>query len=214
MRTDKDFFEWSQTATKEEQELLDRIFAYEKLYFEDMTFKPDSICHGFLCTCEQDKSGNWIEVPYDLGFDLLHTKCIVKIESQGCFGQYDPKEHIITISPEQQNNVQVIVHEMIHAYEDTLLRLGKTSPLHLNLRDILTFSFYNNLTNKTKDLNDKIKDHAHIFTQEDISDTGGYHSILFFLKSLDLDLRLGLKPGTVCGYRECYQILNDTGEEI
>ena len=33
-----------------------------------------------------------------------------------------------------------------------------------------------------------------------ITNAGGSHDVLFFLKSLDLDLKLGFKLGTVCGY--------------
>lgn len=33
-----------------------------------------------------------------------------------------------------------------------------------------------------------------------IAQAGGNHDILFFLKSLDVDLRCGYTLGTVCGY--------------
>jgi hypothetical protein len=96
---------------------------------------------------------------------------------------------------------------MIHAYEVILFE----NPLGRILRDILFVNLYNSLKPKIKNLDTLITTHGHIYNQGKITREGGYHGILFYLKSLDLDLRLGLKLGTVCGYgRDMY----DTGEEI
>lgn len=59
---------------------------------------------------------------------------------------------------------------------------------------------YNKLNPEIPDLDDKIAGRANILSGMDIYIQGGKHDILFFLKSLDLDLRCGYKLGTVCGY--------------
>jgi hypothetical protein len=88
---------------------------------------------------------------------------------------------------------------MIHAYEG-IYKQDEWFPVRQSLRDMLTFRLYNHLKPKIENLDERILNHAHSLRQEDILIRGGSHGILFFLKSLDLDLRLGLKLGTVCGY--------------
>jgi hypothetical protein len=77
------------------------------------------------------------------------------------------------------------------------------------IRDALLISFYNDLKGKLStcnpgypnaDLDSLILDHAHFHNGKTITMIGGEHDVLFYLKSLDLDLRLGYQLGTVCGY--------------
>jgi len=42
--------------------------------------------------------------------------------------------------------------------------------------------------------------HANIPHNEDLADVGGEHDLLFFLKSIDLDIRCGFELLTVFGY--------------
>jgi hypothetical protein len=83
---------------------------------------------------------------------------------------------------------------MIHAYESLLEKRWHV------YHDILMISLYNELKSKIDDLDSRILNHTHSIPQVRITEQGGSHDLLFFLKSLDLDLRCGFKLGTVCGY--------------
>ena len=135
----------------------------------------------------------------DLPFEASLLSCQFRISKiRGSMGRYDPRKHTIFIRPEYITDKTVILHEMIHAYEGILLQ--EHDALRQILRDNLTFSLYNCLRPKINDLNEKILHHSHIVAQEQITKIGGLHSILFYLKSLDLDLRLDLKLGEIYGY--------------
>jgi hypothetical protein len=203
------FIDWSQTATKEESSLAGKVIEFEDDYFNDMLFTPDSITGDFFAVEIQDDSGKTLKVYEDTPFDTsLQGKYIFKISKmKSAVGRCNPKKLIIYIHPKYQSDKNIILHEMIHAYEGILLG----NPLGRILRDILFVSLYNSLKPRIENLDDLIKTHGHIYEQEDIATKGGIHGILFYLKSLDLDLRLNLKLGTVCGYgRDMY----NTGEEM
>jgi hypothetical protein len=177
-----------------------------------MTFKPSSILHDSLCYYEaNDKSGKDLETGIDLPFLVSLVFHQVKISRmKGCLGRYDPKEQIIYIHPKYTTDKTVILHEMIHGYECILLQKGVFGQI---LRDTLTFCLYNSLKPKIKDLDIRVLDHSHVIRQQNLINDGGSHGILFFLKSLDLDIRLGLKPGTICGYGRD-EFPGNTGEEM
>ena len=200
--------EWSKTASVDEKELLEKIFEYENTYFDDIRFEPDSITGDFFAVEYQDDSRNWHKSYSDPPFCIDLTTAAVKISKiKRSAGRYHQKEHIIYIHPGYKEDKQVILHEMIHAYENLLMSDNRGCIL----RDILFFTLYKNLKVKIKKIDNLIQNHAHIYRQHDIIEAGGFHGILFYLKSLDLDLRLGLKLGTVCGYgRDEF----GTGEEI
>ena len=71
-------------------------------------------------------------------------------------------------------------------------------------RNILFFCLYNALKPKLEqdgiDLNKLISNHSHVAERQRITALGGQHDILFYLKSLDLDIKMGYELGTVCGY--------------
>jgi hypothetical protein len=209
MKTVDDFDEWYQTATQKEKELASRVDEYEGLYFEDMTLKPDSIIHDFISHTVVDDDGKEFVTSDDMDFRISIIPYQFKISRmRNCSGRCNPMKRIMCIHPKYIADESVILHEMIHAYEHMFLQNDGYSAWRLILRDILTFCLYNSLKPKINDLDRRILEHSHIIRQERITVEGGLHGILFYLKSLDLDLRLGLKLGTVCGYGR------DTGEEI
>jgi len=83
---------------------------------------------------------------------------------------------------------------MIHVYEDNFFENA------MFYRDIVFLCLHNDLKAKISDFDDLIISHSHVTNGQNITLRGGEHSALFFLKSLDLDLRCGYKLGTVCGY--------------
>ena len=94
------------------------------------------------------------------------------------------KKRTITIDPECVNNAAVILHEMIHAY----ISLFKGDRIVV-YKDCLVLCLYKKLIEKIHDLDERIVQHAHAIKQEDFYGHGE-HGLLFFLKSLDLDLGL------------------------
>jgi hypothetical protein len=195
------FREWYTTATEEEIELSADVEEYTGLYFGDMTFSPDSILHDFLyfrIHGDYGERGETISFPDDLDLSLSCYRFKIA-ELEGYDGKCNAVQRIITITPKRRKDVSVIVHEMIHAFEEVLLR-EKYLTYRLTLRDLLTFALYKKLKPQISDLDERILNHAHLLRQEDIIREGGSHGILFFLKSLDLDLQLDMKLGTVCSY--------------
>lgn len=68
------------------------------------------------------------------------------------------------------------------------------------MKETLILELYKNLFPKLKNLDDIIYNHANISHNSDLREMGGYHGLLFMLKSLDLDLRLNNDLFTIFGY--------------
>ena len=83
---------------------------------------------------------------------------------------------------------------MIHAHEINL------EELHPFYREILILCLYKKLSAQIPDLYDRVVAHTNEIFGIKITKSGGNHGVLFFLKSLDLDLKMGYALGTVCGY--------------
>jgi len=187
-----------QPQTEEEKRLWEKVAEYEDAYFEDFTLKPDSILHDFICYKAKDDSGNWVEYAYDFsGTELSCYENLFAIriaDLDGNAGICNTESRTITIGPEYINDQKVILHEMIHAY------IGQFKGDQIAvLLECLLLRLYNELKIKIPDLEGRIINHAHTIKQEDFYDHGS-HGLLFFLKSLDLDLRLNLPLGSVCSY--------------
>jgi len=194
------FHEWLVAAGPEDKQLFNTIIEYQDDYFKDMTFQTDSITmHDYLYYKIADENGVFQSPGADAIPELSSItnfcyRFYVRQLPKTIDGRINLKERIIEISPEAINNPAVIMHEMIHAYEDAL---SVVSNLY---RDILFMCLHKQLRSKIDNLDDLVLSHSHIFEAEDTYRRGGSHDILFFLKSLDLDLQLGYPLGTVCGY--------------
>jgi len=192
---------------EEEKRLWEKVEEYERTYFEDFTLQPDSILRDFIVFEIKDDSGNWSESFEDLpdtglfNFEMPFAFKIAALD--GVAGICNTESRTITIDPEYSDDQKVILHEMIHAY----IGLFKGDQFSVFL-ECLLLRLYNMLKTKIPDLEDRIVNHAHTIRQEDFYDHGS-HGLLFFLKSLDLDLRLNLPLGSVCSYGR-----EKTGEEI
>jgi len=186
------------TMTAEDQRLATAIFEYEGSYFEDFTLKPNSILHDLL-VYEVTSNGKTFEASDYLPTDMeLGENYIFKIKKlKGFAGVCNNRLKTLTIDPGYADDPAVILHEMIHAYID-LFQNSKYAII-ATLFECLLLRLYNDLKIKIPDLENRIIEHAHTIKQEDFNSCGS-HGLLFFLKSLDLDLRLGFPLGTVCGY--------------
>lgn len=186
------YHQWWANRTSDELELHSKILEYEEEYFEDMCFEENSIIHDYLAFSDEDGNEYFDECFYDL--QSSKYRYYVNTLADGTMGQTNLEEHTIAISPDYKDDKTVILHEMIHAYSNTM---NEVNPTH---KDILLLALYNKLKEKIHDIDKRILSHAHDLLQYDVTLTGGYHDVLFYLKSLDLDLRCGYKLGTVCGY--------------
>jgi len=106
---------------------------------------------------------------------------IENAESPGCAFY---KEKKVIIDKEYVKNDIVLLHEMIHIYNHLLICE--------RLDDYVLIRLYEKLQPLFKNLYDIIDLDNHILNNE--------HSLLFLLKSLDLDFRAGFDFGTIYGY--------------
>ena len=187
-----EFFEkyqtWWSNRTPDEDKLYGNILEYEEEYFEDMTFQPGSVCYETVSFIIDNFDFFSLEIEY------FYFRYYVKELKDGTSGICDLKERTITISPKYKDDRSVILHEMIHAYEYILVN---ENPV---LCELMLIMLYNKLKPSIPNLDELIKDHTELYGQHCIAATGGQHGILFYLKSLDLDLRCGYNLGKVCGY--------------
>lgn len=110
-------------------------------------------------------------------------------------GQCNSLERTLAITKSYLQDKRVILHEMIHAHENIL-----DSTHYSVLRENLLIALYKKLSPRISDLEQRIAEHSEIYSQTKVMSSGGKHDLLFFLKSLDLDIRCHYPLGTVCGY--------------
>lgn len=196
-----DFFTWyNSEATPEEKKVISKIGMFEEL-FSDMAFQPGTETASFLVCqtkAEDDPEDCWRDCMTDIPEEIEYfspSNFKVKVENldEG-IGQFNIMTKELTITPDHVESDSVILHEMIHLYEDML-----DSQLSF-YRDIVFFSMYTRLKKRIPALDEIITDHANVFNQQQFNMIGGIHNILFILKSFDLDIKQGYKLGTVFGY--------------
>ena len=181
------------------QQLGERACEFAESYFRYMRITSDihepSIIHDFL-VFELDGMELLAVTETGAEMDINAFTFAVGDPGEGFSGECNTANMTITIAPESAEDDNVLLHEMIHAFEHLIDRLRSYSQLH----DVVLLCLYNDLKPKIPDLDGRIIHHAHLETGVGITEDGGRHDVLFLLKSFDLDLRLGRPLGTVCGY--------------
>lgn len=188
------YSEWRSNRTIDEYELHGKILEYEESYFEDMTFQPNSELYNTV-----QSMANMFDY-FSVELESQYFTFRIQDLKNETMGRTNFPEREIIIAPKYKDDKSVILHEMIHAYELTL------QTEHSVLNELLLLALYKKLKPQISNLDSLIREHAELYGQHCISSSGGTHGILFYLKSLDLDLRCEYKLGTVCGYGR------DTGE--
>ncbi len=183
----KEYNKWVEQQTDEISNLHINTLMYEDL-FDDMCIAKSSIMGKYLDTPQ----GSLKEDTYHLSIDAHYYKSIVTETTEN--GETDIFERTIKINPQFVDDKNIILHEMIHAHEHIL---SLVNPL---LKETLIVELYKHLLLKFKDLDCIIYNHANISHNSDLAELGGYHGLLFMLKSLDLDFRCGNDPFTIFGY--------------
>lgn len=183
----KEYNKWVEQQTDEISNLHINALMYENL-FDDMCIAKSSIMGKYLDTPQ----GSLKEDTYHFSIDAHYYKFIVTETTEN--GETDIFERTIKINPQFIDDKNIILHEMIHAHEHIL---SLVNPL---LKETLILELYKKLFPVLKNLDCIIYNHANISHNSDLAELGGYHGVLFLLKSLDLDLRLNNNLFTIFGY--------------
>lgn len=169
-------------------------------YFDDMMLDKKSIMGKYMET-HSDNTSNGTDALSLMG---NHYRFEVSADMPNDYDGYNRQEDkLIVIGKSAINDNSVILHEMLHAHEQILLSIDHV------VRDTLILELYKKLKIQIEKLDDIILFHSNIQHSVELSEMGGEHSLLFMLKSLDIDLRCGYELFTVFGYdynRNCKEL--------
>lgn len=178
--------EWFKNKTEKEEDLEMFVLLHEDL-FADMCFGKGSITGDYMIC-----NNTYKQFVNDLSLDAEHFRFIV--DNQGFDGTTHKHDRKVVIKDNFRTNETVILHEMIHAHECVLEQHNAI------LKEILLIELYRDLKYKIPELDNYIYNNANIPHNLELSNEFGEHDLLFFLKSLDLDLKCGYELGTILGY--------------
>ena len=188
--------EWYSTATPDDLALMEKVEGFGYL-FDDMCFKEGSATFNLISYKCQDGKTRSDSLPDELSyFDYSHFRYKAQ-DLDDCLGYFDSANSLLCVPVNAEKTI--ILHEMIHLHEDVY------KDLPLFIRDMAFWALYTDLKDKIlKDgepaLDEIITNHAHMLNGVSIFEAGGNHSLLFLLKSFDLDIRFGYQLGTIFGY--------------
>ncbi|MBI5571158.1 MAG: hypothetical protein HY914_14535 [Desulfomonile tiedjei] len=183
------YLQWARSCTQEESKLQDRALDLDAECFADIRF-DEPIC---------DDNGMPLTSPID-GSPLDGFRFLIDPAMDDC-GTCQAKLRTITLHPDHLDDA-TLVHEILHVYDEFLA----SNPVY---RDFWVTRLYSRLRTRLEDIDGLC---ALNITQDVLSHDGG-HSIFFMLKAYDLDLRLGLSPGTVFGYQDWAPYITDAAVE-
>lgn len=183
-RTGDEYFEWYFGSADPAAKILsDKVGEFSEL-FGEMVFEEGSITNRY----------GEVEIYKDY-CDFEYYSIHYRVEhSETDDGSYNTEEHILTVTLEQLQEDHTILHEMIHVYENLL---EETS---MNRHGMVCWALYKDLRTKVQGLDDLIDEVISKLMQECAYDKIGTHDILFLLKSIDLDIKMGYQLGTVFHY--------------
>lgn len=178
--------------------LLTQILTYEAEYFNDMLLKTPETAKYIEAF---DAKGEQINLFYDFDLSLDAQKYTFHVSNlDNCAGIHDSSNNSITIDSAYLEDKEVILHEMVHAYENILETCG--FPF---IKELIFLELYKYLQQQNIDIDGRILAHTNMLSGIDISERGGKHGVFFLLKTLELDIKCNLPLGTICGYdREQY----------
>ena len=182
---------WWSNRTQDEYELHETIMYYDDAFFEDMAFRENSLCWNIYSFISE----NMEELYLDLSSSKWMYRFLIMEDNPEFKGEHDPLDRTISITRRYIKDRRVILHEMIHAYENILDNTNYSV-----LKENLLIALYRKLSPEISDLDQRIAIHSELWGQTNVMNSGGKHGLLFFLKSLDLDIRCSYPLGTVCGY--------------
>ena len=183
-RTEEEYFDWYNGPVDPAAKLLsEKVGDFSEL-FSEMIFEEGSITNRYG---EVELYNDYS----DFGYWSIHYRVE---HSETDDGSYNKEDHILTVTPEQFHEDHTILHEMIHVYENLL---EETS---MNRHGMVCWALYKDLRTKVQGLDDLIDEVVNKLMRECAYDKIGTHDILFLLKSMDLDIKMGYQLGTVFHY--------------
>lgn len=166
--------------------LMLKLTEFDELYFEDMLLYPNSFM------------GKYINPKMTrLGTLLESNNISIIIEDQLKYevdAYFDEEEFAIYITTSNAADETTLLHEMIHAHEILLSKMSST------LRDSFVIELYKHLKTRISMLDELILFHSYLDNIIKMKEISVEHSLLFFLKSLDLDLKTNKELLTTFGY--------------
>lgn len=173
--------------------LLTQILAYEAEYFNDMLLKTPEISKYMNAI---DSDGEQWNLFYDFNLSLDAQKYTFYVDKlEDCAGIHDSSTNSITIDSAYLEDKEVILHEMVHAYENIL----DTCSVPF-IKEFIFLELYKYLQQQNIDIDGRILAHTNMLSGIDIAERGGKHGVFFLLKTLELDIKCNLPLGTICGY--------------
>jgi len=175
--------------------LMDEALGYEHRYFKDMTCNNKSIKDLFKVEYFNEDGtskgkGDYGDLPYITISDWIIKE--KQIKSQGiCYNKQ--LEIIIKKDLPKLERKSAFLHEMIHAYEYDL----GYSVVGKKIKEIILISLHKEIEKQLgkRKLNKVLGTITNVLFWDD-----NFHSLLFALKSFDLDIRLNQPFGFVYGY--------------
>lgn len=185
------------STAPEEERLLNKIYEFEEKYFTDLTLKDyekDLAGYRKKLIVKWETDNGDLLVNENMSF--IDNKWKVKLMRslvylEGYYGFCNVKERLIAIAEPLKDHDPTLLHEMIHGYESML------EP-YVGYHQFVLIKLYEKLLLQIPNLNKIIAWDMH-------NENTVYHSNLFLLKSLDLDIRLKQPFGTVYGYYREYE---------
>ena len=187
----------------EERFLFEKVVKFQE-FFDDMHFEEDSIVGDYIKVKYGEGKGSFVNdtipIPHAIKYfdPQQYTYHVKSCSDMAAWGEYNFAENSLTLREDVLEDDAVLLHEMIHMHEHALQKVPRY------YHEILLLALYNDLKPQIEDeggdLDQLIFGHSNIAEAQHITQIGGEHGILFYLKSLDLDLKMGYDLGTVCGY--------------
>lgn len=185
---------WFNNQSDEINDLTITIYMLED-YFDDMMLDEKSIMSKYTAMPFDDFCDDTNNGTDALSLMANHYRFEISTDMPNdCDGYNRQEDKLIVIGKSAINNNSVILHEMLHAHEQILLSINHV------VRDTILLELYKKLKPQIERLDDLILFHSNIHHSIELSEMGGEHSLLFMLKSLDIDLRCGYELFTVFGY--------------
>ena len=172
--------------------LFERVGLLGEKYFGDMSFSKDWSSSPDYQRLIYRTTDIYPSLEYGFPYEAFQYQ--IEPLPGITVGRFDPLDYSMTVDPEFKDHDTVLLHEMIHMHEQVI----NAAPL--TYHDALLLYLYKDLKGKIPDLDNLISLHMDFDGQRALSEDGGEHDLLFFLKSYDLDLRTGHPLGTVFGY--------------
>ena len=191
MKRREELEKWKETATPAEWRLWRKACELGEL-FGDMRFERGT-CSGELLPSAR------MMMPTGLAEDpvlLIRYKVFSDDDETGGF--YDGERRVLAVREDLLESDETILHELVHLYEGIFTGDFGYTPTYF--RDMLFWALFRQMRERIPRLEEIVTAFARVDEQRNLDDLGGLHDLLFLLKSLELDTRMGWPLGRVFGY--------------